>query len=176
MRHASLIATGLAAFGLAGGVAVAAPLHADLALTGPGAASVGSVDISDGASGALFTVHLHGLPPGPHGFHIHQNASCDAAPGKDGAMVAGGAAGGHLDPEKTGMHMGPEGAGHLGDLPFVTVASDGTADVVLTAPRVKDVSALKGRSLMIHAGGDNYSDAPAPLGGGGPRLACGVIG
>lgn len=28
---------------------------------------------------------------------------------------------------------------------------------------------------MIHAGGDNYADQPAPLGGGGPRLACGVI-
>jgi Cu/Zn superoxide dismutase len=27
---------------------------------------------------------------------------------------------------------------------------------------------------LIHAGGDNYSDQPAPLGGGGVRLACGV--
>jgi len=28
---------------------------------------------------------------------------------------------------------------------------------------------------MIHAGGDNYSDSPAPLGGGGARIACGVL-
>jgi Cu-Zn family superoxide dismutase len=28
---------------------------------------------------------------------------------------------------------------------------------------------------MIHAGGDNYSDEPAPLGGGGARVACGVV-
>jgi Cu-Zn family superoxide dismutase len=28
---------------------------------------------------------------------------------------------------------------------------------------------------MIHAGGDNHSDTPAPLGGGGGRMACGVI-
>ncbi|SUT85383.1 superoxide dismutase [Actinobacillus ureae] len=27
---------------------------------------------------------------------------------------------------------------------------------------------------MIHAGGDNHSDHPAALGGGGPRMACGV--
>jgi len=27
---------------------------------------------------------------------------------------------------------------------------------------------------MIHAGGDNYSDQPEPLGGGGGRIACGV--
>ena len=34
---------------------------------------------------------------------------------------------------------------------------------------------IKGRALMIHAGGDNHSDHPAPLGGGGARMACGVI-
>ena len=34
---------------------------------------------------------------------------------------------------------------------------------------------VAGRSLMIHAGGDNYADAPKPLGGGGNRMVCGVI-
>jgi Cu-Zn family superoxide dismutase len=43
------------------------------------------------------------------------------------------------------------------------------------APRIKDIQALKGHALMIHAGGDNYSDQPKPLGGGGARIACGVI-
>jgi len=28
---------------------------------------------------------------------------------------------------------------------------------------------------MVHAGGDNHADHPAPLGGGGERVACGVI-
>jgi Cu-Zn family superoxide dismutase len=28
---------------------------------------------------------------------------------------------------------------------------------------------------MIHVGGDNMSDQPKPLGGGGARYACGVI-
>jgi Cu-Zn family superoxide dismutase len=28
---------------------------------------------------------------------------------------------------------------------------------------------------MVHAGGDNYADQPAPLGGGGARVACGTI-
>ena len=51
--------------------------------------------------------------------------------------------------------------------------SDGMATMPMLAPRLK-VSDLKGRSLMIHAGGDNYSDMPAPLGGGGARVACGV--
>jgi Cu-Zn family superoxide dismutase len=29
--------------------------------------------------------------------------------------------------------------------------------------------------MMIHAGGDNYSDKPKALGGGGKRVACGII-
>ena len=43
------------------------------------------------------------------------------------------------------------------------------------APRITDLAALRGKTLMIHAGGDNYSDQPKPLGGGGARIACGVI-
>jgi Cu-Zn family superoxide dismutase len=42
------------------------------------------------------------------------------------------------------------------------------------APNLK-LADVKGRAIMIHAGGDNYSDQPAPLGGGGARIACGVI-
>ena len=41
------------------------------------------------------------------------------------------------------------------------------------APRLR-VSDLSGKALMIHAGGDTYSDTPN-LGGGGARIACGVI-
>jgi Cu-Zn family superoxide dismutase len=62
----------------------------------------------------------------------------------------------------------------MGDLPVLEVAADGTAQLTLTAPRLT-VPDARGRALMIHAGGDNYSDQPEPLGGGGPRIACGVI-
>lgn len=57
----------------------------------------------------------------------------------------------------------------------LVVNADGTATYPLLAPRLKSLSELKGHSLMIHKGGDNYSDKPAPLGGGGARFACGVI-
>jgi superoxide dismutase, Cu-Zn family len=66
------------------------------------------------------------------------------------------------------------GAGHLGDLPVINTDRYGSAHIVLVAPRITAVSALKGHSVVIHAGGDNYSDTP-PLGGGGARIACGVI-
>ncbi len=150
-----------------------APMHLATP-TGPGE-SVGDITITQGQAGASFTLDLHGLPPGPHGFHVHANASC--APGeKDGKPVPAGGAGAHLDPAMSGMHMGPTGTGHLGDLPLITVTADGAARAVLSAPRIRSLDDLRGHALMIHLGGDNYADTPAPLGGGGARLACGVIG
>jgi Cu-Zn family superoxide dismutase len=135
--------------------------------------SIGTVTITEGPKGLVFTPKLTGLTPGDHGFHVHQNADC--SPGmKDGKPVAALAAGGHYDPAATGKHEGHEGKGHLGDLPALTVGADGTASTAVTAPRLK-MSDVMGRSLMIHAGGDNYSDQPAPLGGGGARVACGVV-
>ena len=52
---------------------------------------------------------------------------------------------------------------------------DGTSSNPVLAPRLKTIAQIKGRALMIHAGGDNHSDMPTPLGGGGERLLCGVI-
>ena len=63
----------------------------------------------------------------------------------------------------------------LGDLPALTVLHDGTATNPVLAPRIKRLDEVRGRSIMIHVGGDNHSDYPAPLGGGGARMACGVI-
>jgi Cu-Zn family superoxide dismutase len=160
----------------AAGVAGAAELHANMQQatpTGPGEA-LGTVTISDGAGGATVKTALKGLPAGPHGFHIHENGSCQPTTANNQPVPAGGA-GGHFDPQKAGKHEGPEGAGHLGDLPLLQVGAAGAADQILTAPRIKDVAALKGKAVMIHAGGDNYSDRPAPLGGGGGRIACGVL-
>ena len=51
---------------------------------------------------------------------------------------------------------------------------EGMAQTPVLAPRLK-TDDVKGRSLMIHLMGDNFSDDPQPLGGGGARLACGVI-
>lgn len=136
-------------------------------------ASVGTVTISESPGGLVFTPKLAGLSPGEHGFHVHQNPDCAPAT-KDGKATPALAAGGHYDPAATGKHEGPAGTGHLGDLPVLTVAADGTATAAVTAPRLK-LADVMNRSLMIHAGGDNFADQPAPLGGGGARIACGVI-
>ena len=71
--------------------------------------------------------------------------------------------------------MGPMGVGHLGDLPVLVVDNDGSATEPVTAPRLKTLAEVKGKALMVHVDGDNMSDQPKPLGGGGARYACGVI-
>lgn len=78
--------------------------------------SAGDIVISESSFGLIFTPNLSGLPAGVHGFHVHENGSCDPA-SKEGKPVAALAAGGHWDPAKTGHHAGPYGDGHMGDLP-----------------------------------------------------------
>lgn len=136
-------------------------------------ASVGHVTISQSEFGLVFSPSLNGLQPGVHGFHLHENPSCAAAE-KDGKLTPAAAAGGHFDPKKSGRHDSPWGDGHLGDLPAIYVDAQGNATQPVLAPRLK-MADLVGRSLIVHAGGDNHADHPAPLGGGGARMACGMV-
>src|SRR5216683_8349689 len=135
---------------------------------------IGTVTFKDTKYGLMVTPDISALPVGVHGFHIHDRGACGLAE-HEGKMTAGFAAGSHYDPEHTGKHLGPYNAGgHRGDLPVLVVGTDDAATLPVLAPRltVKDV---RGRSVMINGGADNYSDEPEPLGGGGTRIACGVI-
>lgn len=132
---------------------------------------IGSITISDKPGGIALKVDVSGIPPGPHGFHIHETGSCAPAV-KDGADQAALAAGGHLDPAQSKTHKGPEGAGHKGDLPLLT-ATDKGVNAVVSADHLA-LADVRGRSLMIHEGGDNYTDTPEN-GGGKARIACGVV-
>jgi len=135
--------------------------------------SIGTITIAQTAKGLQLVPALKGLPPGEHGLHVHENGSCAPAD-KDGQPTAGQAAGGHYDPDGTKAHKGPGGGGHKGDLPKLVVGAKGTANSKIEVPGLK-LADVAGRALVIHEGGDNYSDTPKPLGGGGTRIACGVI-
>ncbi|WP_298622801.1 superoxide dismutase family protein [uncultured Legionella sp.] len=142
----------------------AAQMSATINTTGANEHSVGEIIFTETPYGLLVTPNLKGMPPGLRGFHLHQHPNC----GADGMD-----AGGHYDPAKTNSHQGPYGSGHLGDLPVLYVSDEGIANTPTLAPRLK-LKDLTGLTVMIHANGDNYSDTP-PLGGGGARIACGVI-
>lgn len=154
----------LTVLSLVSSLSFAAEFTTTLDITNNEKTSFGTVSFSDSPYGLLIIPNLSHLPPGNHGFHLHQNPDCSNA---------GMSAGGHFDPAKTNTHQGPYGKGHLGDLPVLFVDETGTATTPLLAPRLKTTD-INGLTLMVHAGGDNYSDNP-PLGGGGARLACGVI-
>ena len=174
-----LSAAAVCAFLVAGaGLAQAETVKAEVfASTAEGSGmSVGTVTFEDTKGGLKIMLSLRGLPAGEHGFHVHEKADCSPMKGADGKMAPAGGAGGHYDPDKTGKHLGPNNGGHKGDLPLLVIKSDGTAkgtmEVLLKNVKAKD---FKNRSVMIHAGGDNYSDQPVTLGGGGARIACGII-
>src|SRR5689334_17673920 len=137
-------------------------------------AAIGTLHLKDSAEGLVVEPALDGLPPGNHGFHVHANGDCGPAE-QNGAKVAGLAAGGHFDPAKSGKHLGPEATGgHKGDMPVLIADGQGKANAPVRVPHLT-VEEVKGHAIVIHGGGDNYSDEPQPLGGGGPRIACAVV-
>jgi Cu-Zn family superoxide dismutase len=59
-------------------------------------------------------------------------------------------------------------------MPVLSVDPAGTANTAVFVPHLK-VADATGHAIVIHVGGDNYADQPAPLGGGGARIACGIV-
>jgi Cu-Zn family superoxide dismutase len=172
MRPIALAAVGAA---LAGGCAGPGPTRpADLTVTIMAAdgRTVGSAVLHQEAAGVRIRFRLSGLPPGPHGTHVHAVGRCDP-PGFTSA-------GGHLNPhQRKHGHLNPEGW-HLGDVANITVAADGTADTTVTvagatlAPGPDSLLGPDGSSaLLIHERADDERTDPA--GNAGTRIACGVI-
>ena len=97
----------VASFPLAGSPAAVATATAtinSISATGVGA-TLGTVIFTDSTTGLVITPKLSGLPPGEHGFHIHEKGDC--GPGMNqGKPAAGFVAGGHYDPAHTKKHLG----------------------------------------------------------------------
>lgn len=172
-RMLKMLSAAAAIATMAAGVAAAQQLTVDISKISEAGVGekIGTVQITEGRNGVTFKVSVRGLPAGPHGFHVHQRGDC-AATMKDGKLEPGGAAGPHYDPEGKKAHRGPHGQGHKGDLPVLTANATGVNETV-TAPMLK-LADVQGRALIIHEGGDNYSDQPEN-GGGKGRIACGVV-
>lgn len=148
-------------------------IKTELFLTDSGT-KIGTVWLKDTKKGLLVEVNLNNLPQGEHGFHIHENPDCSAHIIDKNKTEFAYNAGGHFDPYNTNKHLGPNGGGHLGDLPYLSVGENKNVKRKFYLKNIK-VKDFKNRSIIIHSGGDNYKDIPLASGGGGARIACGVI-
>jgi Cu-Zn family superoxide dismutase len=128
----------------------------------------GKVTFTETAGGVEVVADLTGLPPGEHGFHVHQFGDC--------SMADGICAGGHFNP--TNMpHGGPDDAQrHVGDLGNVTADASGNAHYqrVDKVIRLNGPHSVIGLSIIVHADPDDLTSQPT--GNAGARVGCGVIG
>ena len=118
---------------------------------------------------------LRGLPPGFHGFHVHETGRCD------GPSFA--SAGGHFD------RAGATHPDHAGDMPVVDVNADGTAIAGFFTDRfsVRHLFDADGSAIVVHAAPDNYANIPTDrydpdpdaitraTGDAGAPIACGIV-
>ncbi len=136
-----------------------------------GGKDVGTVNIKPSGTGVSLKLQLHGLAPGEHAIHFHQNAKCEGPDFKS--------AGPHFNPEskKHGLEN-PEGS-HAGDMLNFTADDKGNAKATIVNKSVNlgsDAHSLYsngGTALVVHAKADDMKTDPA--GNAGDRIACGVI-
>ncbi len=153
--------------------ATSPPVYKSLSTTMHNAAgdATGSIRITEGLNGGLLIdIDMSGLEPGWRALHIHGTGDCSDH--TDHFKKAGGHA---TTAEQEHGFMNVKGP-HMGDLPNIWVAADGTVKAQFFTSQIKlaDLQDADGASFMIHADADDYISTPA--GNAGTRLACGVIG
>jgi len=134
-----------------------------------GSTAKGMVHFTDVGDGNVeVVVDLTGVPPGVHGFHIHEKGDCG-----NNAMNAGG----HFNP--TGMiHGAPDAVSHhAGDFGNVTAEANGEVHTRFTTHSISlkanDTTNAVGHAVVLHANPDDLTSQPA--GNAGPRIACGIV-
>jgi len=175
-RFSAVLAACLLAASLAGGVLAGGASRASATFVDATGATVGWARLVEDAAGVVHVnVHVKGLVPGLHGIHIHSIGAC--AP-------TFAAAGGHYNPlgHQHGLDnpLGP----HAGDLPNLTVNTEGVGHLNGTTDQVTlsagpatlfdTTTAAVGSAFIIHANQDDQL-TDATNGNSGARIACAVI-
>lgn len=131
----------------------------------------GTVSFTPKGDMTMVEVHVEGLTPGQHGFHVHEKGDCSAPDATS--------AGGHFNPTSK-SHGGPLHAEHhAGDFGNLTADASGKANMQMLIP-ASQISLTKGaqnsvigRAVIVHADPDDLQTQPT--GNSGKRVACGVI-
>jgi Cu-Zn family superoxide dismutase len=130
----------------------------------------GTVDFIETGDGIqVVAVFSNVTPAGKHGFHVHENGSCE-----DG----GNAAGGHFNP--AGMQHGflPKDGhdkAHAGDLGNIEIDDAGNGTLVVFVPGLslsKGEKNISGKAVILHEKEDDFGQ---PTGNAGGRIGCGLI-
>jgi len=140
-------------------------------LTNTSGQSVGTARFTQAGNVVRILVEAKGLPPGPHGAHIHAVGKCDPPDFNS--------AGPHFNPtNKQHGALNPQGS-HAGDLPNLTIGPDGTGRMETTTEQLSlgsgpsSVWDADGSALVVHANADDFKTDPT--GNSGARVACGVL-
>ena len=129
----------------------------------------GNALLTEQDGGVLLKAYIANVPPGKHGFHIHENGSCEEM---------GQAAGGHFNPDKVDHGMLPQDGhvhAHAGDMGNIEIREDGTGLLKMFLPELTLIEgkyAVAGRSIILHEKEDDFGQ---PTGNAGGRIGCGVI-
>ena len=170
MRRASLILVALLLAGCAG--MRSGSENAGVAeLKSSSGQSVGTARFTQAGNVVRILVEANGLPPGAHGVHVHSVGKCDPP---DFAS-----AGPHFNPtSKQHGALNSQGS-HAGDLPNLTVTSEGSGRMETTTEALSlesgptSVWDADGSAVIVHANPDDFKTDPT--GNSGARIACGVL-
>ncbi|HRJ00708.1 MAG TPA: superoxide dismutase family protein [Hyphomonas sp.] len=147
------------------------PAKAAATIIGSEGVEIGWATFEQGPIGVLIRMEIGagGLTPGWHGLHLHEIGDCSDV----GAFQLSG---GHHGKEE-GAHglMNPDKGPEPGDLPNLWAAADGSAGYEAFTLLTDLAPALggDGLSIIVHANEDDHRSQP--IGGAGPRVACGVV-
>ena len=132
----------------------------------------GTAIIAQYGDKTIIQLDLHDLPPGLHGFHIHEGKEL----GKGCASL-----GPHYNPYEHTHGAPNQPNSHLGDLGNITVNAAGKCNTEIKSYHVhlNGPYTVVGRSMIIHADPDDmglggHKDS-LESGHSGARIACGII-
>ncbi|MBP9855591.1 MAG: superoxide dismutase family protein [Candidatus Omnitrophica bacterium] len=150
-------------------MALAATGKATIKGTAPDSTISGEATLTEKDGGIEVEVQVANAPVGKHGFHIHENGSCEDM---------GKAAGGHFNPEKVDHGFLPKDGhqhAHVGDMGSIDIDQDGKGTLKLFMPGLtlaQGTYAVVNKAIILH---ENVDDFSQPTGNAGGRIACGII-